>query len=253
MRLAIIADIHGNHVALEAVLAALEERRPDRHVVLGDLAYKGPHPSQVVRAVRSLKAVVIRGTAEDRLAGVICAPATGRAIATGAASARPGHAPLEDADQFNRWMAERLSDDDRSWLKALPFEATIEADGVRLYFVHACPANTTDLIYPWARQETLAGLFGDPSARAVVYGHIHQPYLRWVGGRAVVNAGSVGQPFDGDQRASAVVVEVDRGGLSFEFIRVPYDLRRVVADARREGIPALSTYETMMESARWPY
>ncbi|MHB8947353.1 MAG: metallophosphoesterase family protein, partial [Bacillota bacterium] len=64
MRLAIIADIHGNQTALEAVLAALAARRPDRYVVLGDLAYKGPHPREVVQTIRGLDALVIRGTAE---------------------------------------------------------------------------------------------------------------------------------------------------------------------------------------------
>ncbi len=240
MRLAIIADIHGNQTALEAVLGALAPRQPDRYVVLGDLAYKGPHPREVVRTIRGLDALVIRGTSEDRLAGAI---------------GHPGFTvpAFADADQFNHWANERLSADDRAWLAELPFDATIEAGSVRLYFVHACPENTTDLVYPWADEARLFSLFGDSGADAVLYGHIHQPYLRWIGGRALINPGSVGQPFDGDRRASCALIEAGQGELGVEFIRVPYDYERVVADARRLGLPAIDTYEAMIRGARWPY
>lgn len=240
MRLAIISDIHGNQTALEAVLSALTTRRPERYVILGDLAYKGPHPRQVVRTIRGLGGLVIRGTAEDRLAGVIAAPTV--AVAA-----------FEDADLFNRWAVDRLTADDRAWLAGLPFDAAIDADGTRLYFVHACPWNSTDLIYPWADEDRLVSLFGSSEADAVAYGHIHQPFLRWIGGRAVLNPGSVGQPFDGDRRAACALVETGRGAFSVEFIRVPYDYESVVADARREGLPAIATYEAMMTTARWPY
>ncbi|MHB9058589.1 MAG: metallophosphoesterase family protein [Bacillota bacterium] len=105
----------------------------------------------------------------------------------------------------------------------------------------------------------MLALFGDSGADAVLYGHIHQPHLRWIGGRAVINPGSAGQPFDGDRRAACALIEAGpgglggQGGLGVEFIRVPYDYELVVADARRLGLPAIDTYEAMIRGARWPY
>jgi putative phosphoesterase len=216
MQILVISDLHANWPALEAVLGA---QAFDGVIVVGDLVSYGPHPREVVEWVRSHATLMIRGNHDDALAcgsDWRCAP-TSKPLAT---ATRAVHREL-------------LSLEDIQFLGSLPRLASLQSAGQTLFAVHASPR---DHLYrytltPQASDEHVRGQVGRVQADYVLLGHTHLPMVRSSGRRLVVNPGSVGQPRDGDPRASFAVME--NGTVVLK--RVAYDVERTVRDLR--GLP----------------
>lgn len=238
MRLALLADIHGNREALAAVLADLSGRAIGRIAVLGDIVGYGPDPEWCVDRLRALDgAMVIKGnhdSAIDHPGEVLNAPA--RAVID--------------------WTRERLGTARRAWLAALPMTA---AEGDTL-FVHANAHEPAAWVYVRSDSGAKAS-FHSTRARITFCGHAHRAQLyscdrqgvvreqvvttgqavplirsrRWLG---VV--GSVGQARDGVPQASYAVYDMETAELSF--LRVPYDVAATVGKMRAAALPeALAT------------
>ena len=217
MRIAIVSDVHGNLAALEAVVADLERQRPELVVHGGDLALTGPRPTEVVDLVRDLGWPGVVGNTDELLwHPELRAPLQ---------EASPGLGPLlallfEDYAPVTRG---RLGEERIEWLRGLPPEWRSEDD---IALVHAAPGDLWRAPMPDADDSTLRDTYGKLGAALVVYCHIHQPYVRDLGGGlTVANSGSVGMPFDGDPRASYLIVEDVKASVR----RVEYDLERHVA------------------------
>lgn len=172
--IAVIADIHGNLVALEAVLAEIDHLRPALVVVAGDLALGGPRPAECVALIRRRGYPTIRGNTDEWLT----------------------KKPARVTDAIT-WAAARLSDADRQFLADLPFLWRHSAPAGDLVVVHATPWSIGDVIRPNAEESVVGRVFQETRAAAVAYAHIHQPYVREFEGKTLVNSGSVGLPFDG--------------------------------------------------------
>lgn len=218
MQILVISDLHANWPALEAVLAA----QPfDRVIVVGDLVSYGPHPREVVEWVRSHATVMVRGNHDDALAcgsDCRCAPAS-KPLAT---ATRAVHRRL-------------LSPGDIQFLWSLPRTASLQSAGQTLFAVHASPRNHLYryTLTPQASDEHVRSQVGRVRADYVLLGHTHLPMVRSSGRRLVVNPGSVGQPRDGDPRASFAVIE--NGNVALK--RVAYDVERTVRDLRGLPVP----------------
>jgi diadenosine tetraphosphatase ApaH/serine/threonine PP2A family protein phosphatase len=128
------------------------------------------------------------------------------------------------------WARERLGQERIDWLRRLPREWRSE----RLLVVHASPRDLWRAPLPDTSDTDLRSVFGGQGADLVVYGHIHRPYLRNLAGLRVANSGSVGLPYDGDWRASYLLIEDGRVAVR----RVAYDLQRELADIRSAGFPS---------------
>lgn len=232
MRIAVLSDIHGNLPALEAVCDDLRQRGADQVVVLGDLAFKGPHPRQCIDRVRSLNPVaVIQGNTDQWLVEGL----------------PPRFTEADDSGrrmiQVHRWTLERLDDASRDFLTGLPFSYTASLGGEGVLFVHATPASNVAWVPLSASDDELQTHFHHPEATFFVTGHVHTPGLRRLpDGRSIVNAGSVGLPWDGDWRASYAILEGDGQRTAVNLIRVPYDIERTVREARRLGMPDADAY-----------
>jgi len=233
MRLAVIADIHGNAPALAAVLARLVAQRPDRIVHLGD-ACNGPiDPAGTAALLRSVSAGHVRGNG-DRMVGVATEPAV-------SASAR--------------FARERLSAADRNWLGSWP--AVIEADD--WLACHGSPRSDTEYLLEKVTPDgavvrppaEVAALLGPTRARLILCGHTHLPrVVRLPDGRLVVNPGSVGLPaYDDDQpfphkmesgspHARYVLVERTARGWEAALESVVYDWDHAAGLAEANGWPA---------------
>lgn len=241
MRIAVLSDMHANLPALEAVLADVRRQQPDRIAVLGDLIYKGPQPAEVVEIIANLDAdVVIRGNCEEGLR---------------LGYPQPGFEPRTDRDRdtvaWTQWTNPFLNRAAREFLKGLPLFAHWPlAGGIDLF--HATPTNVFGVVMPTATDQEMLQLVHPDSAMAVC-GHIHRAYVRTVRGRMVVNAGSVGQPYDGDQRAAWCLLHVDGPAVGVEIRRVAYDVEQVIAAAAEREMPSLERYAQIMRQARWPY
>jgi predicted phosphodiesterase len=223
MRVAIVADIHGNFPALEAVVADIERRQPDLVLHGGDLTLAGAQPAEVVDRVRELGWPGVVGNVDDLLWHPEMLDVQLERAPRLASLLRP---IFEDYAPATR---ERLGEARLAWLQRLPAEQ--HEAGVRL--LHASPGDLWRAPMPDATDEELLAAYGASEEPVVVYGHIHLPYVRRVGALTVANTGSVGNPFDGDPRAAYLWIEDGEP----QTIRAEYDVEREVSIVLASGYP----------------
>ncbi len=222
---AVLADLHGNLPALEAVLADIERVRPDRVYFAGDFVNRGPQSGAVLDRVMSLDIPAISGNHDTWLLSL----------------ARGEHLP----DGWNGpwWTPVRLATADLTperarWLAALPASVRIELPGtgpVRL--VHGSPRHNREGMGRRVGDDQLAEALAGVEERTVVGAHIHYPHERWLGETHIVVTGAVGCPFNSDVRAQYGLFTWNRDGRrwDFEHRAVAYDHEPVYAAWRDNG------------------
>lgn len=228
MRIAVVSDIHGNLTALEAVLADLEEVRPNLVLHGGDLALGGPHPIEVVDRIRELGWLSVVGNTDQALAEEPKALEQ-RSVFVALAAAR---------------SREMLGPERVTWLAARPMEQ--RAEGIAV--VHALPGDCWGIVEHDASDDELHNAYGPLGVPTVVYGHIHHPYVRRLEGLTIVNSGSVSLSLDGDMRAAYVVVD----GGDIEHRRVAYDVERVATDMVAIDYPNAAIYSSWLRTGIFP-
>lgn len=226
MKLAVLADIHANLAALEAVLEDVDAWRPDVVVVAGDIVNRGPRPAECLRLVQERQRTagwqVVLGNHEEYVLFHTRPDA-------------PKAGPTFEIFRSSYWTLQRLNGEVAA-LEAMPFQQTIQApDGSAVRIVHASTRGTRDGVFPDTPDQVLALQVGQPAVPLFVVGHTHIPLVRRVGDTLVVNTGAVGMPFDGDPRASYARLTWGRGGWQAEIVRVPYDRRQTEQDYRATG------------------
>jgi predicted phosphodiesterase len=222
MRVAIVSDIHGNRRAFEAVLADLRQVAPDIVVHGGDLASGGAHPAEIIDQVRSLGWPGVRGNTDEML----WAPER----LTEFAAAQPKLAALMARIQETIPPTRASIGKERlRWLEGL--SSVYSQPGFSL--VHASPNDLWRAPMPDASDDELHSTYASLRAPIVVYGHIHRPFLRRLQGMTVANTGSVSQSYDGDRRASYLVID----GESITIRRVEYDVESEAKELLRSGLP----------------
>lgn len=229
MRLAFFSDIHGNLEALQAVLEDMEKRGIDRCYCLGDLVGYGPQPEEVVGKIRELGIPTIMGNYDDAIGfekeSCGCAYNPGRETRVG--------------DESIKWSIANTSDTSKEYLRRLPHTIEFEEEGVSFLLVHGSPLeHLLEYVKPTTPPERLERLLEKTGSDVVVNGHTHLPMVRWIKGKLVFNDGSVGRPKDGDWRACYLLVDVNRGSLSYEFLRVEYDRKATIEKIAKAGLPA---------------
>jgi predicted phosphodiesterase len=231
MRVGLIADIHGNVPALEAVLAELAREGVDALLCLGDLAH-GAQPVEAVELVRGLGCPVVRGNWDEYFVDGFPPPESELASL------------LVD---IGRWCAEQLDEGQRAYLAGL--EPVVELDlgraqGLRLLAFHGSPSSSEDWIFATTGEDELARMLGGFAAPLMAGGHTHFQMLRRHDEALIVNPGSVGLPFRRPAPVMRIcpwaeygVLSVQDGGLSVELRRTAFDvdeLRRLIAGS---GMP----------------
>ena len=220
MRVAILSDIHGNAVALNACLSDLAAAGgADRIIAAGDLCMDGPRPKKVLRMLREAGANVVRGNT-DRMISV------------------------EDPEQYEpefraviAWQREAIGPDWVAWLGAAPMTIAIGNDADGLLVTHATPARDDEHIWPDADDAQLEAITAGVVQRTMAFGHLHLPYVRTWRDRTFVNVASAGLPKDGDPRAHYVILTQQSGGWSVRSRRVAFDVDRVERQLRKSGMP----------------
>ncbi len=240
MRIALLSDIHGNLIALEAVLADLRSQGPfDQIVVGGDLVWAGPWPAEVVDAVRGLGATVIQGNTD----AFFCY--------------QPDKTPEgKDDSRFAAhlaWMQDRLGPERTAFLAHLPFSYCITpAAGHELRVVHANPHDQERAITPQMNEEDLDALLADSGAwSALAFGHVHIPFVRPWRGRLLADIASAGLPMDGDRRAAWAILTWDGAAWHAEHRRVFYNVPLVVQALKNGGLPRGKHFAERLMGARY--
>ena len=185
MQYALLSDIHANFRALHAVWNALEAGGlTDRPVLnAGDTVGYGPDPEACVRFLRErLNIVSVKGNYDKNVA---LFPERETEYRKKWAGPRP------DKFQTIQDSSAAISDDTRQWLQDLPAEAELTVDGVPIIVTHYSPGGKEGL-GTWTPDARLAELAETTSAKVVVCGHTHTPFVRTVGGILWINPGSLG-------------------------------------------------------------
>lgn len=213
-----LSDVHGNLTALQAVLAA--EPLFDQVVFCGDAVDYGPDPAGCLARLAELAPISVRGNHDNAVAfDVDC----------GCSEA------FRHVSKASRLVTRSiLTPDDRAALGRLPTEVRFSVGGAIIHLTHATPRdNLFEYAFPDRDPEGWAKAMRRPETDLVVVGHTHRPYVRTLGRQVVLNPGSVGQPRDGDPRASYATWEDGRVSLK----RVPYDLTLALRELSQLDLP----------------
>lgn len=223
MKLGILADIHGNLQALEAVLAFLEPRA-DLIVCAGDLVAYGADPEGVIVRLRNAGVPSVTGNYDD-------AVAWDRASASRTPSSARNE-PLKRAALT--WAKDNVTQESRRYLRGLPWHLGYRLAGRRVVVLHAGLAQ----LDAWLVPET-PDLLEDAAARldadVLVLAHTHRAFSLELGGRLIVNPGAVGRALDGDTRACCALLDLST--LTLTHHRLAYDHRGAVEAIRRSTMP----------------
>jgi predicted phosphodiesterase len=231
VRVAAISDVHGNAAALEAVLLEVERERPDAIVFGGDLV-SGPFPRETLELLQPLQnAHYVRGNADRDL---VDAMESGRRLDA------PGLAP---GQRGNAWIAPQLGDEDRDFLAAFRDTVVLEVDGLgETLFCHGSPRSDEEVITHLTPEDRLAEFLGETDQRVVVCGHTHMQFQRNSGETAVLNAGSVGMPYQGQRGAFWLLL-----GPEPDFRRTEYDVDAFVERLRATDYPDADDFATILQ------
>ncbi|MCD6275547.1 MAG: metallophosphoesterase family protein [Thermoplasmata archaeon] len=214
MRILIISDIHGNADALRTVL---NREKYDAIWFLGDLTDYGPEPHIVLDILRELKPEIwIMGNHDYANAfGVDCG-----------CGERTHDVSVYTRENITQRF---LTQEDLKFLKSLPLKKELHIDYREFYFVHGCPA---DPLYgymfdfmPECMRNEIGGII---HADYLLFGHTHYPLIGQYESLMYLNPGSVGQPRDGDPRASYAIYENGK----LELKRVPYPVENTIRKLR---------------------
>jgi len=222
MRIAIVSDVHGNRRAFDAVLVDLKKTAPDLVLHGGDLAANGAHPAYIVDSIRSLGWRGVLGNTDEML----WRPERLDEVALTYPKLANIVAAFQDMVPATR---EGLGEERLNWLAALP---PLYADSF-LTLVHARPDNLWRAPLPSASDDEIQTTYKSLQTRAVVYGHIHRSHIRQLQNRIVANTGSLSLSYDGDPRASYLVID----GESIEIRRLEYDVEAEAKDLLNSGLP----------------
>jgi putative phosphoesterase len=202
-RLAVISDIHGNIAALEAALKDIKKHKPDRLLITGDLVLTGPRPAEALERVRALEAdgaIVVQGNTD-----VAVADFDFTAAFPWMEMVPPGHRASAE------WAHEQLSDDQLDYLRRLPAERRLWAEGLLVLACHASPGSQTAGLRTDMDLAVTVERVTRTDARIICCGHTHIADVRELGRKLIVNPGSCGMAFDGDPGACWALVTIPDG------------------------------------------
>lgn len=223
MKIALLADIHANLIALQTVYHHIEQWQPDLTIVLGDVVNRGPRPAECLEFVLEKQQqqgwLLLRGNHEEYVMS----------------HATETYSGIEaDLYRNSRWTYEQL-DRNVTGLRAWPFSISHAFAGGELRLAHASMRHNRDGIYIETPDETLLQQIGPRPAMAFAVGHTHKPFIRQLNGTTVINVGSVGLPFDGDPQACYARLETRVDQWRADLVRVGYDRERADKDFVETG------------------
>jgi predicted phosphodiesterase len=214
MKVAALYDVHGNLPALQAVLAEVEEAEPDVVVVGGDIVL-GPMPRETLELLLSLgeRALFVRGNC-DRLMNEEITEAG------------------LNADRA-RWSAEQLERGQRAWLAALPDTQSVDVDGLGpTLFCHGSPRSDEEILTAISSELRVGKAVAGVAEPTVVCGHTHVQFDRLAAEKRLVNAGSVGMPYESVPGAYWALL-----GPALDLRRTEYDREAAAEAIRGTGLP----------------
>src|SRR5262249_5839603 len=230
VRVALVSDIHGNGVALRALLADLDAAEVDEVVCLGDVGQGGPAPVAAIDAVRERRWKTVMGNSDAFLLDPHASdePVTERHL------------------QMREWSCAQLGSDRLDFIAS--FSPTVEvalSDSLELLAFHGSPRSFDEVVLPTLDLADHQALVADHDANVFAGGHIHLQWLRRLGARTWLCPGSVGLSYDHDQSeddlrfdpwAAYALLTLHGEATEISFRRVPFDYREVISEIDGSGM-----------------
>lgn len=235
MRIGLIADIHGNFIALETVLNELKREQVDDIICLGDVAALGPQPHEVLERLRELNCPVVMGNVDDWYLQ-----------------------PLPEGDdelrEIVQWGLQQFTDADLDYLRSFPpvIEMALDADKTLLCY-HGSPRSYNEVIGSTTPTAEVKSMFAGYQAWVMVGGHTHIQMLRRYGQALLINPGSVGLPGVGPDRedlprnthvhwAEYAIMTLRNGQVSVDLRRTPLDVPALLHAGYASGMPDIDAW-----------
>ena len=238
MNIAVLSDIHGNHIALETCMEYLEKQDIDAYCFLGDYVGELPGTRQVMDTLydlqRKLPYYIIKGNKEDyQLYGL--------------GEGHPEWDAYPSTVGMLRYGRQQLTQEDISFLEKLPITDRIRIEGMEdIRICHGSQRAVKEDILPGGRQngEILAGV----EEKYVLCGHTHRAMDIQECGKTIWNPGSVGLPIitEGSMKAQFMLIHGGNGGWTPEFVALDYDIESVIRDMREKGLYKIAPYWSMV-------
>lgn len=217
MRVAVIADIHGNYHALDAVLSDLATLGVDEIIVNGDSVNRGPDSVAVMHRLRNVPHKHTLGNHDDLML--------------------MAHEPVGEnswlAEPFwnsARYVANELADADLlAGFRNMPRTVRVTHEDHNVLIAHGSPRHYREGLGKFLKPEVLSEIVEEYPADILIGSHTHRPYLFTWGPHTVLNSGAVGMPFNGDRRAQYLLLTFNNGAWDWAFRRVPYDVDAAIA------------------------
>jgi predicted phosphodiesterase len=236
MRIAVLSDIHGNLTAFEALLADIQQTSPDLVLHGGDLCDGGSSPVEIADRIRGLGWQGVMGNTDEMLVR----PSSLEDFASQSPAPAEIWAAVREIASATRSV---LGDERLRWLDALPPVHS----GPGFSVVHATPQSCWRAPAADATDAELESIYGSLAKPMVVFGHIHRPFIRRMVTRLEIlaNSGSVGLSYDGDPRASYLLL--DDGEPSIR--RVEYDVEVELKALSYCGLPGAEWTARMLRTS----
>lgn len=224
MRVAVLADIHGNLPAAEAVMEDIQRQSPDYIVAAGDLAMRGSHPAETIDLLADKCDALLLGNTDAYIAGLYLA----------GAYREPEHWKTE----LLAWTRDQLGSERIAKLAAMPFSVRYSPrKGQDLFVCHANPKNLEESLEPTLDEGTIRRLLQHVDATAMAFGHLHFPYRRRVGRLVIADVASAGIPRDGDLRPAWGLFTWTPRGWRVQIRRVRYAVRKATQALTARKVP----------------
>lgn len=232
MKIAVIADVHGNGCALEKVLEDIKSRAIEQFIILGDLVIKGPEPVSVLQMIKDVKPVCwIKGNTDmwfEELDG----------------GWKPKTEKERELFEYYLFAKQRLSEEEITFLSGLPTEQPIDLMGTDILCVHGSPGSVVNGMDHRTSSHELELMVERVYQSIILSGHTHVPYVGDVKGKSIFNVGSVGLPSDGSNLASYGILDICTGiAPKFEIMRVSYPISETIKIAKEQKFPNIHRYE----------
>lgn len=233
MKIGIISDVHGNDIALKAVIDRFKNELVEGIIYLGDLVAGGPNPKNTLELLKHQNIVSwIKGNTDCKYEEILM---------------NNDHHELQE---YYLYALGELSYEDLEYLTNKPKQEVVTLKGYDILCVHGSPRNIMEKMGKEVDKDKLLMMIEGVKSNIILCGHSHFPSIVELDDKVVVNAGSVGFPIDGDNRASYVILDINKNGYCFDFKRVEYNIENIINDARTKRLPELEEYEETIKTAK---
>lgn len=224
MRIAVISDIHSNHLALLAVLRDISDKKADFIICLGDLVGYCTFPNEVIGILKERNILCVMGNYDEAVGyeRFICG------------CDYPDPKDAENAAMSLNWTIDNVNDKNKEFLRELPENVQMIINKKKIEFVHGSPRMMNEYLKEdsAAAKEVMDTFTGD----ILVCAHTHKPYSKYYGKKLLVNSGSVGKSKTGKPDANYIILDV-KDEINVEINEVSYDYNTIADAIIEKGLP----------------